>query len=62
MAAYIVSIDKCCLIPIKEISGKSLTLRTNKPLNNQKEKVHYVSDFDIEKVLCVETLHGDPKS
>ena len=59
---YSQSRDKIALVPMGVIGEqKSINLRLDPPKNNQKN-VHYFDDFSIDNVLCVETLHEEPKS
>ena len=30
--------------------------------NNQRMRIHLVNDYLFDKILCVETLHDEPKS
>ena len=54
--------DKIALVPMSVIGEQqSISLRLDPPKNNQKN-VHYFDDFSIDNVLCVETLHEEPKS
>lgn len=63
MAFYIADIDTCCLIPIEEIKGKSsIILRESLPKNGQTKGINFISDYTFDKILCVETLHGEPTS
>lgn len=60
MAFYLANIDKVILVPIDKINGqKSITVRQKKPRNNQLKKVHFIEEFLIDKILCVETLHDE---
>lgn len=59
---YNQEMDKLALVPISEIKKqKSFSLRVEEPLNNQ-GNVRYFDDYSFEKILCVETLHEEPKS
>ena len=59
---YNYEMDKLALIPIKDIGKqKTIALRIDKPSNNQ-GNVRYFDDYSFEKILCVETLHEEPKS
>lgn len=50
--------DISALVPIDIIGNrKSLNLRITPPKNHQ-NNVLYFNDFSIDKILCVETLHG----
>jgi hypothetical protein len=53
--------DKIAIVPIEEIGNKkSFSLRIEPPANNQ-DNVRYFDDYSFEKILCVETLHEEPK-
>ena len=59
---YNESIDKMAIVPIDVIGNKkSINLRIERPKNNQ-GNVYYFDDFSIDNILCVETLHEEPKS
>lgn len=59
---YNQEMDKLALVPIQEIEErKTFSLRLEKPANNQ-GNVRYFDDYSFEKILCVETLHEEPKS
>ena len=62
IAFYIQPWDISCLVPIEECKGKTFTLRRILPKNNQKIGIHLVEDYLFDKILCVETLHDEPKS
>lgn len=62
MAFYLVSIDKVLLVPIKLLEGKkTITFRTELPKNGQQIGINLVEDYLLDKTLCVETLHDEPK-
>lgn len=51
IACYVVPMDRCILVPIKEIGKqKSITIRLAPPNNNQKN-VRYIEDYSFERVL-----------
>lgn len=55
-------LDKVALVPIKEVGNqKTISLRLEPPKNNQ-NNLRYFDDYSFDKILCVETLHGEPKS
>lgn len=54
--------DKLAMVPMDVIGTKtSISLRLEPPKNNQ-ENVRYFDDYSIDNILCVETLHEEPKS
>jgi hypothetical protein len=62
-AFYIPKWDMSLLVPIEEIgTKKSITVRKTPTKSNQKSSIHLVQDYSFDKALCVETLHGEPKS
>ena len=40
---------------------KTITFRNEVTKNNQKKKIHLIDEFTFDKILCVETLHDQPK-
>lgn len=59
---YLAQWEKLLLVPIADIgSKKSIAFRMIKPLNNQ-SNCTLVNDYLFDKILCVETLHDEPKS
>lgn len=62
IAFYIQPWDTACLVPISECSGYSFTIRRTPTKNNQKSGTHLAEDYSFDKILCVETLHDEPKS
>ena len=51
IACYVVPMDRCILVSIKEIGKqKSITIRLAPPNNNQKN-VRYIEDYSFERVL-----------
>lgn len=59
---YIVKWNKILLVPIDKIQHhKTICFRLDKPKNNQ-SNVNLVDDYLLDKILCVETLHDEPKS
>lgn len=62
-AFYIPKWDISLLVPIDDIGvNKSMTVRKTTTKNSQKSNIHLVQDYLFDKALCVETLHGEPKS
>ena len=62
IAIYIKPWNKCLLIPISFCgSRKTITFRNGTPKNKQIKKINYSDDFLFSKILCVETLHDQPK-
>lgn len=54
--------DLIAMVPISEIgTNKSISLRIEEPKNNQQKQIKYFSDYSLDKILCVETLHEEPK-
>lgn len=54
---YNFALDKCALVPMKDIGNKKqISLRIEPPKNNQ-QNVKYFDDYNIDKILCVETLY-----
>lgn len=60
-ACYNVTRDKIFLIPIDNTPKTSITIRYEKPKNNQSKGIIFEEQYLIENVLCVETLHETPK-
>ncbi len=59
---YNQNLDKIALVPIKDIGDKkNISLRIEPPKNHQKN-LKYFDDYSFDKILCVETLHEEPKS
>lgn len=49
-------------MPIEKIGArKTIVFRKTAPRNNQ-SNVNLVQDYLFDKILCVETLHDEPKS
>lgn len=62
-AFYIPKWEVSLLVPIGIIGNKkSISFRKTSTRNKQKANIHLVEDYLFEKTLCVETLHGEPKS
>lgn len=62
-AFYIPKWDVPLLVPIEEIGNKkSICFRNEPAKNGQKSGIHLIQDYSFDKALCVETLHGEPKS
>lgn len=61
-ACYNIARDKIFLISIEKANYLSeITIRYEKPKNNQVQGINFEKDFLIDNVLCVETLHDEPK-
>lgn len=60
-ACYNIDRDKIFLIPINEAPNTSITIRYEKPKNNQVQGIKFEEDYLFENVLCVETLHETSK-
>lgn len=55
--------DIIALVPIEEIgSSKSISLRIEPTKSGQIKGTRFFNDYSFDKILCVETLHGEPKS
>ena len=62
-AFYIPKWEESLLIPITEVGNKkSIIVRKTPAKNGQKSGIHLIQDYSFDKTLCVETLHGEPKS
>lgn len=59
-ACYNVERDKLFLIPIDQAPNTAITIRYEKPKNNQIKGIIFENEYEIENVLCVETLHETP--
>lgn len=60
-AFYIVKWNMCALVPIAIVGDrKSIYFRQDIPRNNQ-SNYQNVYDYTFDKILCVETLHDEPK-
>ena len=59
-ACYNITRDKIFLIPVGKTPKTSITIRYEKPKNNQIKGVVFEGQYLIENVLCVETLHETP--
>ena len=58
---YNQDLDKIALVPMEDIGDKkSISLRIESPKNNQ-GNIRYFDDYSFDKILCVETLHEEPK-
>ena len=58
---YNIARDKLFLVPTTAEPRSTITIRYEKPKNNQTNGIHYEEEYLIENILCVETLHGTPK-
>lgn len=62
MCFYIPRWNKTMIMPIQDIgTRKEIYVRLELPKNNQRSKVTLVDDYSFDKILCVETLHDEPK-
>lgn len=59
-ACYNIARDKIFLVPVDE-PRSAITIRYEKPKNNQTLGINFEDDYLIENTLCVETLHETPK-
>lgn len=63
MAFYIPCWDTSLLVPIEEIGARqSIAFRKEPAKSGQQSNVHFIEDYSFDKILCVETLHDEPKS
>ena len=60
-ACYNIDRDKIFLIDINEAPNTIITIRYEKPKNNQIQGIKFEEDYLFENVLCVETLHETSK-
>lgn len=58
---YNITRDKLFLIPVEEANNTAITIRYEKPKNNQIKGIRFEEDYLLENSLCVETLHDAPK-
>ena len=56
-ACYNITRDKIFLVSVEDAGNVQLTIRYEKPKNNQTANIRFEEDYLIENVLCVETLH-----
>ena len=62
-AFYIPVWNESLLIPINDIGNKkSIRIRKNKTKNKQASNIHFIQNYSFDKILCAETIHGEPKS
>lgn len=55
--------DIIALVPIEEIgSCKVISLRIEPTKSGQLKGIRFFEDYSFDKILCVETLHEEPKS
>lgn len=55
--------DIIALVPIEEINScKAISLRIEPTKNGQINGIRFFEDYSFDKILCVETLHEEPKS
>lgn len=58
---YSLELDKLFLVKFEECK-KCFNLRVSSSRNSQKRGIHLMEDFLLEnRILCVETLHDEPK-
>ena len=60
-ACYNIERDKIFLININDAPNTTITIRYEKPKNNQIQGIKFEEDYLIDNILCVETLHETPK-
>ena len=60
-ACYNIERDKIFLISVEEAPNTAITIRYEKPKNNQTQGIKFEDDYLINNILCVETLHEIPK-
>ena len=60
-ACYNITRDKIFLVNIEEAPTTNLTIRYEKPKNNQTQGIKFEEDYLIDNILCVETLYETPK-
>lgn len=58
---YNIQRDKIFLISVNDTPNTGITIRYEKPKNNQVQGIKFEQDYLIDNVLCVETLHETPK-
>ena len=55
--------DILALVPIEVVgNNKSISLRIEPTNNGQTKNIKFFNYYSFDKILCVETLHGEPKS
>lgn len=60
-ACYNINRDKIFLININKAPNTAITIRYEKPKNNQTQGIKLEENYLIDNILCVETLHEAPK-
>lgn len=61
-AFYLAKYQEVLLVPISVIGNKkSITFRKFPTKSGQKSGTNLIDDYLIDKILCVETLHDEPK-
>ena len=60
-ACYNIERDKIFLININDAPNTTITIRYEKPKNNQTQGIKFEQEYLIDNILCVETLHETPK-
>ena len=61
-ACYNITRQCILLFKVNEVPNTTITIRYEKPKNNQTTGIRFEEDYLIDKVLCVETLYDKPKS
>lgn len=58
------NIERKCILLFKvdEVPNTMITVRYEKPKNGQVSGIRFEENHLIDKILCVETLHDEPKS
>lgn len=59
-ACYNIARDKIFLFNVNDVLNTSITIRYEKPKNNQIQNIRFEEDYLIDNILCVETLHETP--
>ena len=60
IACYINKWNECCLIPIDKIGNKT-AIKIRKERTKNAKHCWTIAEFSFDKILCVETLHDEPK-
>ena len=61
IAVYIAPWNESILIPIQDCDKNVIAIRKEIGKNNQQKRIHLLSDYSFDKILCVETLHDESK-
>lgn len=43
--------NRCYLIPVNQLPGRSKSLRFNPPVNGQQENINWAEDYEVEKII-----------